>query len=472
MDFDECLRNATERDRCLDQKCATACEGAIAHIQGTSTPLVVWSASFKFRKPSDFSVPTLYEDESERSAEQLRMIAERRVPIGHFKDIQPGIDGLLGSAMSLGQRPLLEKAAVQATDDLVVYMFGSKNRETVESAHAKLETLTADLRGWLMGHQPEVQKDGDLLVVYINVGPPVDGDTLMSTLHGRENQTLGYYEPLDNSVMVCETSTPTALGTPRHEVAHAILHEDFLGIPSWLDEGVAALYERTMPGNGPVPRPLDNWRLGLLLEDDLRTIAANRPSTRQLLDPSCQSWSADYYPIAAAASRYWVWYLLDRGQLPVVYRALRDGEPYSLVFDKVARSIAAEHNLALAADADPYEFLDRELDAFIAARAKRSRRELEPLSRSGWGELEIDSLRQAKPSCVATATLDVGFGDDAPLGLEPEQHVVESPPPPIKPEPPPALESSCACDARSDVGTGLGWLGLLVFARCLRRRGG
>jgi len=68
---------------------------------------------------------------------------------------------------------------------------------------------------------------------------------------------LGYYNPADNLIMA--TSGRTGYGTLLHELIHALTASDFPAAPSWLNEGLASLYERTIWRDNR-PFPLPNWR--------------------------------------------------------------------------------------------------------------------------------------------------------------------------------------------------------------------
>lgn len=72
----------------------------------------------------------------------------------------------------------------------------------------------------------------------------------------------GYYRPQARTLML---NTSTGAGTLVHELTHALVHEDFPGIPDWFNEGLAALHEEchiTADARDLVGR--ENWRLPVL----------------------------------------------------------------------------------------------------------------------------------------------------------------------------------------------------------------
>lgn len=69
-------------------------------------------------------------------------------------------------------------------------------------------------------------------------------------LHGMQANpmTLGYTFGNDRSILGMLTGT--GAGTLLHELFHTVVHESFGGIPQWLDEGVASLYETATAAEG------------------------------------------------------------------------------------------------------------------------------------------------------------------------------------------------------------------------------
>lgn len=107
-------------------------------------------------------------------------------------------------------------------------------------------------------------------------------------------------------------------GTIAHELTHALAHADFLRMPEWFDEGLAALHEESsFTDDGLRLLGLPNWR-DAVLADALRH---SRPPTIKLLvtsDFGGRNPEADY-----ALSRNLCRYLQYRGVLGAFYRKCR-----------------------------------------------------------------------------------------------------------------------------------------------------
>lgn len=131
---------------------------------------------------------------------------------------------------------------------------------------------------------------------------------------------VGYFEPLDNSVMVW---LATGGGTLSHELTHALMKVDFPTAPDWLSEGLASLHEQLGPGS----KPLDNYRLYYLqasLEYDGRLI----PLERLLTTPFSRLERPEAVKLFAAHSRYLSLYLWEKKNpeknlLADVYKEIR-----------------------------------------------------------------------------------------------------------------------------------------------------
>lgn len=184
----------------------------------------------------------------------------------------------------------------------------------------------------------ETASKSPLLYVYANLDPNLDkgedfGRKLSKALHFRgKNGIEGYYQPLDHSIVLRRGLRPPSaesepariqfyMGTPYHELGHALMHVEFPEAPRWLDEGIAALYEAMDLFRGP----LDNYRIYFLqaaLEE------GKFPPLRALLDPSETAWRGPQQLLLAATARYFCFYLYEKEPdgtlLKNVYKNLRD----------------------------------------------------------------------------------------------------------------------------------------------------
>lgn len=82
---------------------------------------------------------------------------------------------------------------------------------------------------------------------------------------------LGYYNPADNLIMA--TGGSTGYGTLLHEMIHALIKADFPQAPSWLNEGLASLYERTQWTPTRL-NTLPNWRMDRMREENVPSLQA------------------------------------------------------------------------------------------------------------------------------------------------------------------------------------------------------
>ena len=169
------------------------------------------------------------------------------------------------------------------------------------------------------------------------------GRALSQTLHFRRLENLeGYYEPLDHSLVlrrgIIDANARVFLGTGLHELTHALMQPDFPSAPIWLNEGMAALHEEMRDW-----MPLNNYRLFMVRS----AIELKRmPALTAILDPSSEAWKPMYLPVAAAASRYFCFYLFRRSAsgntLQQVYREMRDqagNEPVPALAARVLQKV-------------------------------------------------------------------------------------------------------------------------------------
>lgn len=129
---------------------------------------------------------------------------------------------------------------------------------------------------------------------------------------GEVISNLGFYRP-DHRIAVANLGN--SIGNLRHELVHALLGDDFAGIPAWLNEGIAALYGTAKPGRRGFEF-LVNYRLR-----DLQS--ALRAGDLPTLDQLATSTSIDVH-----GPRAMVWYAMARYVLLYVDRAGKLGEMY------------------------------------------------------------------------------------------------------------------------------------------------
>jgi hypothetical protein len=127
----------------------------------------------------------------------------------------------------------------------------------------------------------------------------------------------GFFRPDERKLVM---NIATGSGTLVHEMVHPLLEADFPGVPSWLNEGLASLFEQChIAPSGDSIRGLINWRLpGLQRAIEEGTLIA-------LKDLLAMSSGEFYrrYSLPYAESRYLCLYLQEKGLLVKFYKAFR-----------------------------------------------------------------------------------------------------------------------------------------------------
>jgi hypothetical protein len=451
IDFEDCLRKA-ERQDCLGKPCAVECERGLKLLRARA-------GEPGFRVTQDFKSGhtelSLEPQSFERTAEQTREVASRLIPRGEFDNKRALIDGALGEYAA--------KADVAVSDELVLYRLEFSDLEGQGKPAAKLHSRLLEVDrylGELLGTAPLSTRENTLMV-YVVTSPPWEQEyrEIPRRLHHFQVAGTSYFEPLDNSATVI-SSLPEPVGTLRHEFVHAVLDADFPGAPKWLDEGVAAFHEAGKYGfkaDGSLQvMPYGNWRINLLV-DGRNRLRQDLPTLKTLVDPNCQSWSTDYYLVAGAYSRYFVWYLYQKGALKEVYERLRDGESSLEVLAELSR------DLSFAAEGSSQEEALAALEADVRVFLRKRARHGGNVKRRFYAD-----LGHAAPTCsepeVASFVLEEGVGPGPELAPEPEETPTPAPeeqPPEIEPPP----RRGCAIGHPGFVGFWLLFLGLVLGVR-------
>jgi len=133
----------------------------------------------------------------------------------------------------------------------------------------------------------------------------------------RGHSPLCFYLPAARLVVA---NLGRSVGNLRHELAHALIGDDFPAIPTWVNEGIGALYGSAHHRSSGY-RFLVNYRLR-----DLH--AAQRDHSLPDFEALVRSGPTEVYGAEAmtyyAASRYLLLYLDRQGMLGDFYRNLRD----------------------------------------------------------------------------------------------------------------------------------------------------
>jgi hypothetical protein len=131
---------------------------------------------------------------------------------------------------------------------------------------------------------------------------------------------FGFYEPGARYMVM---NIGLGLGTLTHEIVHPLVEADFPRAPTWLNEGIASVFEQPL-----LPKPGEihggkNWRHPRL-KSALQS--AERPSARldALFGMSDETFRGDREDLHYAQARYVCQWLDERGKLWPFYQRWRD----------------------------------------------------------------------------------------------------------------------------------------------------
>jgi len=158
----------------------------------------------------------------------------------------------------------------------------------------------------------------NVITVYLLNGPQSYAKYVRKTF-GRDPTTpYGFYSPVGEQLVM---NIRTGGGTLVHEMFHSLVKYDFPAIPSWLNEGIASLYEQCrITPKGLVG--LKNWRYPGLM----RGIAEGRAKPlKELMALSTDGFYGTGSGLHYAQARYFCMYLQERGLLVKFYEKFRKG---------------------------------------------------------------------------------------------------------------------------------------------------
>ena len=158
-----------------------------------------------------------------------------------------------------------------------------------------------------------------LSVLLFDTAPPYEAHCRLR--NGKDCTTpFGFYEPSDRTIVM---NAGPGLGTLTHELVHPIVEADFPKAPTWIDEGLASLYEGfAFPRLGEI-RGVKNWRhpaLAAALREK-----TGRPTLPALFAMSDEDFRGDDESLHYATARYFCQWMESQGKLWTFYQAWRDG---------------------------------------------------------------------------------------------------------------------------------------------------
>ncbi|MCA9587785.1 MAG: hypothetical protein KC657_20825 [Myxococcales bacterium] len=130
----------------------------------------------------------------------------------------------------------------------------------------------------------------------------------------------GFYQPSTRDMVM---NAGLGLGTLTHELVHPFVETDFPDAPTWINEGIASVFEApVLPRKGEI-HGAKNWRLPRLLQ---AMRSAEKPKARldRLFGMSDTTFRGDDEDLHYALARYVCQWLDERGKLWPFYRKWRD----------------------------------------------------------------------------------------------------------------------------------------------------
>lgn len=131
----------------------------------------------------------------------------------------------------------------------------------------------------------------------------------------------GFYQPADRYMVM---NAGLGLGTLTHEIVHPLVESDFPEAPTWLNEGIASLFEAPMITKPGEIHGAKNWRHPRLKR--AMTSAAEKDKARlsSLFGMADTTFRGDGEDLHYSLARYVCQWLDERGKLWTFYQRWRD----------------------------------------------------------------------------------------------------------------------------------------------------
>jgi hypothetical protein len=172
-------------------------------------------------------------------------------------------------------------------------------------------------------HGPFAHKPEKSVVVWVARSQAVVRGLVREHAFGVRDTGLGIYDPRTRQIFVA--TGPSGLGVLNHELVHPLLRADFPHAPTWLVEGLPALFEVSQL------QPDGTFAFGAHFRlETLRTALRNPATAAEVKLDTLFTWTTDepfrknealHYACAREALRW----LHSQGLLWPFYRAWRDG---------------------------------------------------------------------------------------------------------------------------------------------------
>lgn len=147
---------------------------------------------------------------------------------------------------------------------------------------------------------------------------------------------FGFYEPQDRYMVM---NAALGLGTLTHEIVHPLVEADFPGAPTWINEGIASVFEQPI-----IPRPGEihggkNWRHPRIKK--ALSSAAERDEARldRLFGMRDEHFRGKKEDLHYAQARYVCQWLDERGKLWPFFQRWRDTRDVDPTGEKAFREV-------------------------------------------------------------------------------------------------------------------------------------
>lgn len=141
-------------------------------------------------------------------------------------------------------------------------------------------------------------------------------------LGGECDSPFGLYRPDLRAIVM---NAGSGLGTLTHELVHPIVEADFPRAPTWINEGIASLFEApVIPKTGEI-HGAKNWRLPRLLAGMRSPEEKGAARLDALFGTTDDTFRGPREKLYYATARYVCQWLDERGWLWAFYHAYRDG---------------------------------------------------------------------------------------------------------------------------------------------------
>lgn len=145
----------------------------------------------------------------------------------------------------------------------------------------------------------------------------------------------GFYQPSDRYMVM---NAGLGLGTLTHEIVHPLVETDFPAAPTWINEGIASVFEApAIPRTGEI-HGVKNWRHPRL-KKALTSDERGRASVSALFAMSDETFRGDREDLNYATARYVCQWLDERGKLWPFFQRWRDNAAVDPKGEKAFREI-------------------------------------------------------------------------------------------------------------------------------------